>query len=109
MYKYSGNTTVTTALPPFNETLNNFPNRHNNFLPLYTSVNEDVVFKQLLMDTRDTVLAMIDHQHYPLSKIFNTRDNRLHEFDAVIGCHGIQTTENIETIPATLVLIPEMQ
>jgi non-ribosomal peptide synthetase component F/acyl carrier protein len=107
--RYSGNTDIVTGAPVFNSGAGG-EELINTALPLRAEIDENISFKELLLNIKTTVLEAAENQAYPfeilMDKLNPSGGNRdFSLFDTAVVLENIQETRLLDYTPARIVFV----
>lgn len=103
LHKYTGNIDILTGAPIYKQEKTEKTGLLNTVLTLRQQIKPDMNFKELLMDVRQTMTQVIEHQNYPVELLIerldlNTSGPHFPLFDVTILLENIHNPEYLEGV-----------
>ena len=99
--KYTGNEDIIIGSPIYRQS--NTGEFINNMLTLRSSLNEDMTFKELLLQMRQTIYEAVEHQNYPVERLYSRLNCSLQStgdylFDSIVFVEGVHDSKYVELV-----------
>jgi len=98
LYKYTGNHDIVVGSPIYKQ--GDIPDLNNKIIPLKSSVDDQLSFKDFLFQVKGTAIGGYSHQNYPFNELVHllklpTSQNRCPIFDIVILLENIHNFHDL--------------
>jgi amino acid adenylation domain-containing protein len=108
LYKYTGNRDIIVGAPIYKQ--ESWGELSNTVLALRTRLQNNITFKDLLLQTRETLLEAIENQSYPLEILLNDlnlshADDYFPLFDIAISVENIHSKEYLKYIYLNMLIL----
>ncbi|MGB7605976.1 MAG: amino acid adenylation domain-containing protein, partial [Lutisporaceae bacterium] len=106
LHKYTGKTDLITATPIYKQENDNESEFINTILPLRSSFDKNISFKELLINIKNTVSEAVKYQNYPIEVLANELNvsSDLY-FQTVVMLENLQDMQYIQDLNTNMVFV----